>query len=258
MEGEMTLKGHTALVTGAGRNIGRAIALAFAREGANVVVNARSNGQEVEAVVVEAQALGVKAIGALGDISDPQQVQAVAEQALGAFGTVDILVNNAAVRPGRPFTELDYAEWRRVIGIDLDGAFLCTKAFLPGMIAQQWGRIINMAGMMAYEGHAGYTPVSAAKMGLVGMTRSLAVELAPHGILVNCVSPGTIDTTNPQTDAMTPQQRAQASAQRSARVPLGRLGTQEEIAAVCVFLASPGGAYISGQTIHVNGAADRR
>lgn len=217
----MTLEGRTALVTGAGRNIGKAIALAFAREGANLVVNARSNGQEVEAVASEARSLGVKAIGALGDISDPQQVQSVAEQALRAFGAVDILVNNAAIRPGRPFTELDYDEWRRIIGIDLDGAFLCTKAFLPGMIAQQWGRIINMAGMMAYEGHTGYAHVSAAKMGLVGMTRSLAVELAPHGILVNCVSPGTIDTANPQADAVTPQQQAAAAAQRAARVPLG-------------------------------------
>ncbi|MBI4312519.1 MAG: 3-oxoacyl-ACP reductase FabG [Chloroflexi bacterium] len=254
----MTHAGHTALVTGAGRNIGRAIALAFAREGANVVVNARSNRQEAEDVAREARAMGAQAIAALADVSDPAQVQALAEQALGAFGTVDILVNNAAVRPGRPFTDLDYAEWRRIIGIDLDGAFLCTKAFVPGMIAQQWGRIINLAGMMAYEGHAGYTPVSAAKMGLVGLTRSLAVELAPHNILVNCVSPGTIDTANPQTDAMTPQQRAGAAAQRAARVPLGRLGTPEEIAAVCVFLASEGGGYISGQTIHVNGAADRR
>ncbi|MBI4197478.1 MAG: 3-oxoacyl-ACP reductase FabG [Chloroflexi bacterium] len=254
----MTLAGHTALVTGAGRNIGRAIALAFAKEGANVVVNARSNQREVDAVVREAQALGAKAIGALADISDAQQVQAMVERAREAFGKVDILVNNAAVRPGRPFAELDYAEWRRILGIDLDGAFLCTKAVLPGMIAQRWGRIINIAGMMAYEGHAGYTPVSAAKMGLVGLTRSLSVELAPHNILVNAISPGTIDTANPLAEPPSPQQRAQAVAQRVARVPLGRLGTPEEIAAVCVFLASEGGSYISGQTIHVNGAADRR
>jgi 3-oxoacyl-[acyl-carrier protein] reductase len=254
----MTLAGHTALVTGSGRNIGRAIALAFAKEGANVVVNARGNQREVDAVVREAQALGVKAIGALADISDAQQVQGMTERALGTFGKVDILVNNAAVRPGRPFAELDYAEWRRILGIDLDGAFLCTKAVLPGMVAQRWGRIINIAGMMAYEGHAGYTPVSAAKMGLVGLTRSLAVELAPHNILVNAISPGTIDTANPAAPPTSLQQRAQAVAQRVARVPLGRLGTPEEIASVCVFLASEGGGYISGQTIHVNGAADRR
>ncbi|MBI2172072.1 MAG: 3-oxoacyl-ACP reductase FabG [Chloroflexi bacterium] len=254
----MTLAGHTALVTGAGRNIGRAIALAFAKEGANVVVNARSNQREVDAVVREAQALGAKAIGTLADISNAQQVQAMVERAREAFGVVDILVNNAAVRPGRPFAELDYAEWRRILGIDLDGAFLCTKAVLPGMIAQRWGRIINIAGMMAYEGHAGYTPVSAAKMGLVGLTRSLSVELAPHNILVNAISPGTIDTANPLAEPPSPQQRAQAVAQRVARVPLGRLGTPEEIASVCLFLASEGGSYISGQTIHVNGAADRR
>ncbi len=255
----MSLEGHTAIVTGSGRNIGRSIALAFAREGANVVVNSRSNQREVDAVVGEVKELGAKVIGVLADVSDPQQVQAMVDQALAAFGTVDIVVNNAAVRPSKPFTEMDYDDWRRVTGVDLDGAFLCTRAFVPGMIQQKWGRIVNIAGMMAFEGRGGYAHISAAKMGLIGMTRALAVELAPHDILVNCISPGTIDTVNPNADQnIDESRRAEAAARRIARVPLGRLASPEEISSVCVFLASPGGGYISGQTIHVNGAADRR
>ncbi len=255
----MNLQGHTAFVTGSGRNIGRAIVLAFAREGANVVVNARSNQGEVDAVVREANELGAEAIGTLADVSDPDQVRAMVDKALTAFGTVDIVVNNAAVRPHVPFIELDYDQWRRVTGVDLDGAFLCCQAFVPGMIQRGWGRIINVAGMMAFEGRSGYSHISAAKMGLVGFTRSLAVELAPHNVLVNCVSPGTIDTINPNADPnMDASQREATAAARIQRVPLNRLGSPDEIASVCVFLASPGAGYISGQTIHVNGAADRR
>lgn len=255
----MLLEGRTALVTGSGRNIGRATALAFAREGANVVINARSSQAEVDEVVREAQSIGVGAIGILADIGNPQQVQEMADKALEAFGGVDILVNNAAIRPGRPFIDLDYEEWRRVIGVDLDGAFHCTKAVLQKMMDQRWGRIINIAGMMAFEGHAGYSHISASKMGLVGLTRSLAVELADHNILVNCISPGTINTVNPNANTDRPtEEQIEVVARRVARVPLGRLASSDEIAALCVFLASPGGGYISGQTIHVNGAADRR
>ncbi len=255
----MSLEGHTALVTGSGRNIGRSIALAFAREGTNVVVNGRSSQGEVDAVVREAKELGVDAIGVMADVSDPAQVRHMTDTALATFGTVDIVVNNAAVRPHVPFTEMDYDQWRNVIGVDLDASFLCCQALVPGMIQQSWGRIINIAGMMAFEGRSGYVHISAAKMGLVGMTRSLAVELAPHNILVNCISPGTIGTVNPNADPdMDPARRAELVAERVARVPLGRLADPDEISALCVFLASPGGGYISGQTIHVNGAADRR
>lgn len=253
----MILEGRTALVTGSGRSIGKATALAFAKEGANVVVNARASQEEVDAVVREAREMGVGALGVLADISAPQQVDRMAQQALDAFGGVDILVNNAAIRPGRPFAELDYDEWRHVLGVDIDGAFLCTKAFLPGMLERRWGRIINVAGMMAYRGNQGYAHISAAKMGLVGLTRSLAVELSPSNILVNCVSPGAINTRAPDPD-LTPEQQIEAVARRIENIPARRLGTAEEIAGVCVFLAGPAGGYISGQTIHVNGAADRR
>lgn len=253
----MILEGRTALVTGSGRSIGKATALAFAKEGANVVVNARASQEEVDAVVREAREMGVGALGVLADISAPQQVDRMAQQALDAFGGVDILVNNAAIRPGRPFAELDYDEWRHVLGVDIDGAFLCTKAFLPGMLERRWGRIINVAGMMAYRGNQGYAHISAAKMGLVGLTRSLAVELSPSNILVNCVSPGAINTRAPDPD-LTPERQIEAVARRIENIPARRLGTAEEIAGVCVFLAGPAGGYISGQTIHVNCAADRR
>jgi 3-oxoacyl-[acyl-carrier protein] reductase len=251
----MLLEGRTALVTGSGRNIGRATILAYAKEGANVVVNARSNQEEVDAVVKEAQDIGVKAIGVLADISDPASVQAMADKVLSTFGKVDILVNNAAIRSPRPFTEIDYAEWRRVISVDLDGAFHCIKAFLPGMLEQSWGRIINITGMMAHRGNPGMTHVSAAKLGMVGLTRSLSVELAPHDILVNCISPGAIGG-RPNPNPLSEEEATQL-ARRLETIPINRRGTPEEIAGLCLFLTLPGGGYISGQHLHVNGAADR-
>lgn len=251
----MHLENQTVLVTGSGRNIGRATILAYAREGANVVINAHTSRDQVDAVVMEAREIGVKAIGILADISDPYQVQGMADEVLKTFGKVDILVNNAVLREARPFTEIDFAEWRRIIGVDLDGAFHCIKAFLPGMIDQRWGRIINITGMMANRGNHGMTHVSAAKMGLVGLTRSLAVELAHYNILVNCISPGAIGWSQ-DPNSLLPEEATRLD-KRLASIPMNRLGTPDEIASVCVFLSLPAGGYISGQHIHVNGAADR-
>ena len=251
----MMLEGRTVLVTGSGRNIGRATILAYAREGANVVVNAHTSQDQMDNVVKEAREIGVKAIGVLADISDPAQVQAMAEKVLSTFGKVDILVNNAVIREARPFTEIDFAEWRRIIGVDLDGAFHCIKAFLPGMLEQNWGRIINITGMMANRGNPGMTHVSAAKMGMVGLTRSLAMEVTPQNVLVNCISPGAIGRGQDPNSLST--EEATRLSRRLESIPINRLGTPYEIAGVCVFLSSPAGGYISGQHIHVNGAADR-
>lgn len=245
----MGLKGRTAFVTGAGRNIGRAIALELARCGANVVVNARSNREEAEAVVAAARELAVEAIYLLGDVGQAADVQRMAREALERFGTVDILVNNAAIRPAKPFLELDEADWHRVLDVDLNAAFYTAKAFLPAMVAGGWGRIINLTGMNAIHGYAGRAPVSAAKHGVWGLTKALAKEFGPRGVTVNAVSPGPIRSQHPD-PAMTQHIESQLG-----KIPLGRLGEPQEIAALCGFLASEAGGFISGQMIAANGAA---
>ncbi len=245
----MGLKGRTAFVTGAGRNIGRAIALELARCGANVVVNARSNREEAEAVVAAARELAVEAIYLLGDVGQAADVQRMAREALEHFGTVDILINNAAIRPAKPFLELDEADWHRVLDVDLNAAFYTAKAFLPAMVAGGWGRIINLTGMNAIHGYAGRAPVSAAKHGVWGLTKALAKEFGPRGVTVNAVSPGPIRSQHPD-PAMTQHIESQLG-----KIPLGRLGEPQEIAALCGFLASEAGGFISGQMIAANGAA---
>ena len=245
----MSLKGHTAFVTGAGRNIGRAIALELAARGANVIVNARSNRSEAEAVAAAARELGVAAVSLLGDVGRAEDVQRMAKEALERFGTVDILVNNAAIRPGKPFLELDAADWHRVIDVDLHAAFYTAKAFLPGMVAKGWGRVINLAGMNAIHGYAGRAPVSVAKHGVWGLTKALAKEFGPSGVTVNAISPGPIRSQHPD-PAMTQHIESQLG-----KIPLGRLGEPQDIAALCGFLASDEGGFISGQMIAANGAA---
>ena len=191
----MTLKNKVALVTGSGRNLGRAIALAFAREGADVVVNSRSNPTEAELVAKEARASGVRASATLADVSDRSQVQAMFQQALEAFGRVDILVGNAAIRPQKAFVDLTVEEWKQAIGVILDGAFYCTQAALSTMLANQFGRVIYITGDGAYAGVAQRAHVSAAKMGLTGLARGLATEFAEQNITFNIISPGRMDTT---------------------------------------------------------------
>lgn len=245
----MDLKGHTAFVTGAGRNIGQAIVLELARRGANVVVNVHSNRAEAEAVVAAVRELAVDAIYLLGDVGRTEDVQRIAREALEHFGAVDILVNNAAIRPAKPFLELGEAEWHRVLDVDLNAAFYTAKAFLPGMVAGAWGRIINLTGMNAIHGYAGRAPVSAAKHGVWGLTKALAKEFGPSGVTVNAVSPGPIRSQHPD-PAMTQHIEAQLN-----KIPLGRLGEPQDIAALCGFLASEEGGFISGQMIAANGAA---
>src|SRR5258708_12049881 len=189
------LDGKVALVTGSGRNIGRATVLKLAGEGANVVVNARSNEQEANSVVREAEDLGVKAISVIADVGKRDQVEAMAQKALGEFGRVDILINNAAIRPHKPFLELTDADWERVRNVVLDGAFYLTRALIGEMVKNKYGRVLFFVGDGAFSGRgSGRAHLSAAKMGLIGMARGLASEFAPHNIRVNVVSPGSIDT----------------------------------------------------------------
>jgi 3-oxoacyl-[acyl-carrier protein] reductase len=244
------LEGKVALVTGSGRNIGRATVLQLAREGCHVVVNARSNEQEANAVAREAQDLGVKAAAIIADVGKRDQCEMMAEKALSQFGRVDILINNAAIRPHKSFTELTIEDWEHVRGVVLDGGLYLTRAIIPSMVKNKYGRILFFVGDGAFSGRgAGRAHISAAKMGLIGLARGLASEFAPHNIRVNVVSPGSIDTRrdNPEWYVGRPPD--------AAGIPLGRQGHVDEIAAACLFLVSEDGGFITGQTIHVNGGA---
>lgn len=248
----MTLEGKVALITGSGRNIGRATAIELARRGANVVVNARSNQAEAGSVVAEIESLGSRAIAAIADVGVQEQVDAMMADAMAAFGRVDILVNNAGLRAADPITEMTLEQWRSVLAVNLDGPFYCSQAVIPGMIERGWGRIINVSGLNAFKGRADWAHVCASKMGALGLTRALAAELAEHNILVNHIVPGAFDTTPPpgQADSF-----AGPAATRAVGIPVGRLGLPEEIATTCAFLASDESSFITGQTIHVNGGA---
>jgi 3-oxoacyl-[acyl-carrier protein] reductase len=244
------LEGKVALVTGSGRNIGRATVLQLAREGANVVVNARANEQEANAVAREAQDLGVKAIPIIADVGKRDQVEAMAAKALSEFGRVDILINNAAIRPHKPFTELTVADWEEVRSIVLDGALYLTRALIEPMVQNRYGRILFFVGDGAFSGRgSGRVHISAAKMGLIGMARALASEFAPKNIRVNVVSPGSIDTRRDNPEWY------QGRPPSTEGIPLGRQGHVDEIAATCLFLVTEDGGFITGQTIHVNGGA---
>ena len=241
------LEGRVALVTGASRNIGRAIALALADGGANIVVNARKSLDEARDVVKEIEKRGGKAVASLADVTDEQAVMTMVRSSIDTFGRMDILVNNAAVRDVTPIESIDYATWRRVTGIILDGAFLTIKASLLALRESGNGSIINIGGMSGHTGAAGRPHVVAAKLGLVGLTRGLAHDLAKDHITVNCVVPGLIET-----------QRGASSGSKTVHLhePLtGRRGTPEEVAAVVRFLAGPDARYITGQDWHVNGGA---
>ena len=243
------LDGKVALVTGSGRNIGRATVLKLASEGAHVVVNARSNQAEADAVVREAQARGVKAISVIADVAKRDQVESMVKKAMSEFGRVDILISNAAIRPHKPFTELTVQDWETVRGVVLDGALYLTRAVIESMVANKYGRIVLLTGEGAFVGGSGRAHVSAAKMGLVGLARGLASEFAPHNIRVNVVSPGSIDTRRDNPEWY------QGRPPGTAGIPLGRQGKVDEIAATCLFLVSDDGGFITGQTIHVNGGA---
>src|SRR6266853_2985708 len=244
------LEGKVALVTCSGRNIGRATVLQLAREGAHVIVNARANQEEADSVVREALELGVKSIAVLGDMGKKDEVLAMAEKALSEFGRVDILINNAAIRPHKPFLEVSDEDWERVRNVVLDGAFYLTRALIGEMAKNNYGRVLFFCGDGSISARSsGRAHLSAAKMALIGMARGLASEFAPHNIRVNVVSPGSIDTTrtNPEWYGNRPPD--------AAGIPLGRQGHVDEIAATCLFLVSDGGGFITGQTIHVNGGA---
>jgi 3-oxoacyl-[acyl-carrier protein] reductase len=246
---DQTLKGRVAIVTGAARNIGRQIALELASSGAAVVVNALHSRTEAEAVASEITTAGGQAIVALADVTSEEGAKRLVASAIDAFGRLDCVVNNAAVRRETAFSDLSYSEWREVLDIILDGAFLMAKAAQSELALSDSATIINIGGMSAHTGAANRAHVVTAKAGLVGLTKALANDLAPQGITVNCVVPGIIGTVRAESTTHNPSHHA-------THTPLvGRRGRPEEVAALVQFLAGPGARYLTGQTIHANGGA---
>jgi 3-oxoacyl-[acyl-carrier protein] reductase len=241
------LDGKVALVTGAGKNIGRAIALRLAQDGAAVAVNGRSDRAAVDAVVAEIAAAGGRAVAAMGDVAQPETVEGMVGRAADALGGLDVIVSNAGLRRQTPLAKMSFAEWREILSVALDGAFLLTKAAVPRMIARGGGAIIALSGVSAHVGTPDRCHVSASKAGLEGMIHSLAIELAPEKITCNCIAPGAIETVRGASAGVRPSGLAERG------IPLGRKGTVDEIAALAAFLAGPEATYITGQTIHVNG-----
>lgn len=242
------LAGRVAIVTGAGRNIGRAIALSLAAGGADVVVNARSNVQEAEAVVREIEAAGGQAVAAVGDVVDPVAVATMAATAIRRFGRIDYLINNAAMRAERSIVDMDFAEWRAVLDSILDSSFHCVKACLDQLRASGAGAIINIGGLSAHTGSKHRAHVVTAKAGLVGFTRALAHDLSADKVTVNLVVPGLIGTPR-AAGAPEPQHHLTHATLTGAR------GTPDDVAAMIRFLCGPGARYVTGQTIQVNGGA---
>ncbi|HKW92096.1 MAG TPA: SDR family oxidoreductase [Methylomirabilota bacterium] len=252
----MKLRGRTAFVTGASRNIGRAVALAFAAEGADLVLNTRANRDELEAVAAECRKHDVRVAPVLGDIGDAAAVETMVREGAAALGPIDVLVCNAAIRPHKPITETSLEDWHRVMAVNLHSAFYLARAVVPGMKQRGRGSIIALGGQSSITGRPGTAAVTAAKTGLLGLVRALAAELGPLGIRVNMVVPGTIDTERRYAEWYPEfRQAPPGGPEQLKRIPLGRLGRPEDIAQACLFLASDASAYITGDTIRVMGGS---
>ena len=246
---EQVFAGKVALVTGSGRNIGRTIALDMAARGASVVVNGRADRAAVDDVVARIEAAGGQAIGCLSDVSDEAQTRAMVAAAVAAFGGIDIVVSNAGLRRQTPFLEMSLAEWREILSVALDGAFILCRTAVPHMLGRGGGAIVALSGISTHIGTPNRCHVSASKAGLEGLMRALAMELAPHGITCNTVAPGAVDTVRGAAAGAMPQTMTDRG------IPLGRKAAMQEISAAVRFLAGPEGRYITGQTLHVNGGA---
>ena len=242
------LSGRVALVTGGSRNIGRAVALGLAEQGADVAIIASHHGQAMDDTLAEIEALGRQGLGLAADIADPEAVDAAVASVGERFGRLDSLVCCAAIRPHKPFAELTFDDWRRVMAVNLDGPFLAARACLPLLLASDQAAIVTFGGVSAHLGAAERANVIASKMGVVGLTRALAVEYGERGVTANCIVPGQIDT---ERAAGSPPPRLSGG-----KGPLvGRLGMPEEVAALVCHLVGPAGRYSTGQTFHLNGGS---
>lgn len=243
----MKLEGKNAIVTGASRGIGRAIALELAREGANVAVNYAGSEEKANELVEEIKALGRKSFAVQANVADSDAVARMMKQALDEFGGIDILVNNAGITRDNLMMRMKEEDWDAVINTNLKGVFLCTKAVTRQMMKQRSGRIINISSVVGVSGNAGQANYVAAKSGVIGLTKTTAKELAPRGITVNAIAPGFITT------EMTDQLSEELKSEMLKQIPLGKLGEPDDVAKVVTFLASEDSRYITGQTLHVNG-----
>jgi 3-oxoacyl-[acyl-carrier protein] reductase len=241
------LRGKVALVTGAGQNIGRGIALALADDGASIVVNGRANRAAVDETVQAVRDAGGTALACIADVSAPEAVSKMMEAVTGEFGGVDIVISNAGLRRQTPFLEMGFDEWREILSVALDGAFILARATAPLMVERGGGSIVALSGVSHRVGTLDRCHVSASKAGLEGLVRALSRELAPHGITCNCVAPGAVDTVRGAAAGARPTDMA------ARNIPVGRVGTVEEISAMVRHLVGPTGGYITGQTIHMNG-----
>lgn len=243
----MNLSSKTAIVTGGSRGIGRAIALKLAERGANIIVNYTSNSEKAEEVVKEIKEMGRDALAIKADISKPEDVLNLVDEAEKHFSTLDILVNNAGVTRDSLIIRMKDEDWDKVINTNLKGTYLCTKYIGKKMMKQRSGKIVNISSVVGVMGNAGQSNYSASKAGVIGFTKSIAKEFSSRGINVNAVAPGFIETdmTNSLTDDI--------KANYAKSIPLGRLGTPEDIANLVVFLCSKESSYITGQVINVDG-----
>lgn len=241
------LSGQTAIVTGASRRIGREVALGLAEAGADVVVHARTSRDEIEGVAAEVRALGRRSLAILGDVTDEKDVMRIFDAVASEFGRLDILINNAAIRGQKPFLEMTLDEWRHTVGVILDGAFLCSRSALKLMVAGDGGTIVNLGGVSGHIGAVNRAHVAAAKAGLVGLTKALAIEFADRGVTVNCVAPGKIGGKRSASAGASPAMPG------ADRIPVGREGRIEEAAHMILALCAPEGRFMTGQTVHVSG-----
>jgi NAD(P)-dependent dehydrogenase (short-subunit alcohol dehydrogenase family) len=245
----MRLSGRTAIVTGSGQNIGRAIALLFAQQGASVVVNGHSNKANVDGVVAEIKAAGGKAIGVMADVSDPDQVKRLVQEGASAFGRIDIAVSNVGSRKRQSFEEITIEDWRHIINHNLSSVFYLAHHVLPQMRENKWGRIINISGYDGFTGHIDQRAHNVtAKAGMHGFSKAIAREYGIHNVTCNTVVPGAINTKRD------PSQYAHVNREHvMARLAIKHTGDSEDIAEACLYLAGESGKFVTGQAIHVNG-----
>ena len=243
----MLLEGRTALVTGGSRGIGRAIALALAEEGADVAINYVSSETTARSVADQVQKLGRRVMLAQADVADYPDTYRMAQDVLKEFGHVDILVNNAGITSDKSFVKMDHASWRRVLAINLDGVFNCTKVFIDQMLKQSFGRVVNITSVIGQIGNFGQANYAASKAGVAALTKSLAKELAAKGITINAVAPGFIETEMVSAIPEKVQQKLLS------QIPMGRFGKADEVSRACVYLCSSDGDYITGAELSITG-----